>query len=72
MTKEQVRFILGSPVIVDTFNTDTWYYTYRFKSGRDEKLNIEKTFKILFKDGKISSAEGSYELPESFYVPIKH
>ena len=29
MTKEQVKFILGSPVVVDAFNNDTWNYVYK-------------------------------------------
>ena len=33
MTKEQVKFILGSPVVVDAFNDDSWHYVYKLKSG---------------------------------------
>ncbi len=33
-TREQVRFILGSPLIVDTFHGgDRWDYLYRFQPG---------------------------------------
>jgi len=70
MTKEQVKFVLGSPVVVDSFYDDTWYYVYRFKSGRDRSFDVEKQFIIKFKDNKLVSAEGDFELPESFYVPM--
>jgi outer membrane protein assembly factor BamE len=70
MTKEQVKFILGSPVVEDTFNKNIWHYVYRFKSGRSEELDIKKQFTITFEDNKVVNAEGDFELPESYYVPM--
>ena len=70
MTKEQVKFILGSPVIVDTFDKDTWNYVYRFKSGRNEKLDSQKNFTIKFADDKLISADGDFELSENFNTPF--
>ena len=48
MTKEQVKFVLGSPVVVDSFQDDTWHYVYRLKSGRSEKYNKQKNFTVVF------------------------
>ena len=48
MTKEQVKFVLGSPVVLDSFNKDIWHYVYRFKSGRSEALNVNKEFVLTF------------------------
>jgi outer membrane protein assembly factor BamE len=70
MTKEQVNFILGSPVIVDTFDSDTWNYVYRFKSGRSEKLDKQKIFTVKFEDDKLISAEGDFTLSENFNTPF--
>jgi outer membrane protein assembly factor BamE len=70
MTKEQVKFILGSPVLVDAFDNDTWNYIYRFKSGRSEKLNMQKNFTIKFEDEKLVSAEGDFTLSKNFNVPF--
>ena len=72
MTKEQVKFVLGTPILIDTFEKNTWYYLYDFKSGKDEKLNIRKEFKVVFTDDKLSHAEGDFELPESYYTPIEN
>ncbi len=72
MTKEQVKFILGSPVIIDTFEKDTWHYVYIFKSGRSEKFNAEKRFIIRFENNKVVSAEGDFELSENFNTPMEN
>jgi outer membrane protein assembly factor BamE len=72
MTKEQVKFILGSPVVLDAFDEDTWYYVYRFRSGRDEIFNIKKDFTIKFVENKLSSAEGDFTLGENFNTPMEN
>jgi len=70
MTKEQVKFILGSPVMIDTFDKNSWNYIYRFKSGRSKKLNIQKSFIVKFENDKLISAEGDFELSENFNTPF--
>lgn len=70
MTKEQVKFILGSPIMIDSFDTDTWNYVYRFKSGRSEDLNMQKSFIIKFEDDRLVSAGGDFELSENFNTPF--
>ncbi len=70
MTKEQVKFILGSPVVIDAFNKDTWHYVYKFKSGRSEKLNMQKTFVIKFEENKLISATGDFKVSENFNIPF--
>lgn len=72
MTKEQVKFVLGSPVMVDSFNDDIWHYVYRFKSGKSASLNSEKKFIVKFEDNKLVSAEGDFELPESYFEKMVH
>lgn len=70
MTKEQVKFILGSPVLVDAFDNDTWNYIYRLKSGSSKKLDAQKNFTIKFEDDKLISANGDFELSENFNIPF--
>jgi len=72
MTKEQVKFILGSPVVLDAFDEDSWYYVYRFKSGRDKNFNVSKNFTIKFVDNKLVSAEGDFTLSENFNTPMEN
>jgi len=70
MTKEQVKFILGSPVLIDSFKDDTWHYVYKFKSGRNAKFDTEKKFIIKFKEDKVISASGDFTLSENFNTPM--
>ncbi|RMG27455.1 MAG: outer membrane protein assembly factor BamE, partial [Gammaproteobacteria bacterium] len=34
MTREQVRYLLGTPLVQDTFHPERWDYVYYFKPGR--------------------------------------
>ncbi len=70
MTKEQVKFILGSPVVVDAFNNDTWNYVYKLKSGRNKDFDIKKQFIINFANDKLVSASGDFELSDKFNTPF--
>jgi len=72
MTKEQVKFVLGSPVIVDSFHNDTWNYVYRLKSGKSEKFNAQKKFTVVFENDHLVSSFGDFELPESYNTPIEN
>jgi hypothetical protein len=36
LSREQVRFILGSPLVADMFHADRWDYVYRFQPGHGE------------------------------------
>jgi len=33
MTRRQVRFIMGSPMVADVFHQDRWDYIYRYQPG---------------------------------------
>lgn len=72
MTKEQVKYVLGSPVVIDSFESDTWHYVYQFNSGRNEKFNARKDFIIIFKDNLLESASGDFELSENFNTPYEN
>lgn len=37
MSPNQVKFILGAPLIQDTFNENRWDYYYSLKSGRTDE-----------------------------------
>ena len=51
MNKEQVRFVLGSPLIVDSFHPDRWDYIYLFTPGYGEEQRRQLT--IIFDRGEV-------------------
>jgi outer membrane protein assembly factor BamE len=48
MTRNQVRFLLGTPMLTDIFHADRWDYTYTIRRGHGE-TEIERL--TLFFDG---------------------
>ena len=36
MTRSQVRFVLGTPMVIDPFDADRWDYVYTLQRGRDK------------------------------------
>ena len=71
MTKEQVEFVLGRPIVKDSFDPDTWYYVYEMKRGMTTRgEDFRKELVIKFTDNKLSSAEGDFELDPAFITPL--
>lgn len=64
MSKRQVRFILGTPLVEDTFNQDRWDYPYRMSNGQD--VMTEAQFTVHFDGDKLATVTGDY-LPEWAY-----
>jgi outer membrane protein assembly factor BamE len=56
MSQDQVRFILGTPLLVDIFHADRWDYVYRFKLGSGEVQ--ERRMAVFFVDGKLDHLDG--------------
>lgn len=56
LTRDQVRFILGSPLVADIFHADRWDYIYRFKPGKGEIQ--DRRFTVFFVDNKLSRVAG--------------
>ncbi len=55
MTKSQVLFVMGSPLIVDTFRDNRWDYVYIWREKGD--LIEQKRLTIYFDDDKLVNIE---------------
>jgi outer membrane protein assembly factor BamE len=55
-TREQVRFILGSPLVSDMFHADRWDYIYRLQPGRGEAE--QRRIAVFFQDEKLVRVGG--------------
>lgn len=56
MTPDQVRFVLGSPLVIDVFHSDRWDYIYRFKPGAGEAE--QRVVSVFFVDGVLDHVAG--------------
>jgi len=56
LTREQVRFILGSPLVADMFHVDRWDYVYRYRPGRGETQ--QRNLAVFFQDNKLTRVSG--------------
>jgi len=61
MTRDQVRFIMGSPLLNDIFHENRWDYPFRFARG-DGELTTSSVVLHFDKEGKLERFEGG-ELP---------
>lgn len=58
MTRSQVRFILGTPLITDTFAPDRWDYFYSLK--RPNRTELRERVSVYFVDDKLARLSGDY------------
>jgi outer membrane protein assembly factor BamE len=56
MTKEQVRFILGTPMVTDIFHSDRWDYVY-WREAPNGKRETRKVT-VLFEQGQLARVDG--------------
>lgn len=57
MEKNKVRYIMGSPLVVDVFHEDRWDYLYSFQSGSGQREQRRVT--LYFKDDRLASIDGN-------------
>jgi outer membrane protein assembly factor BamE len=58
MTKSQVRFIMGTPLIEDTFNQDRWDYYYSLDPAKGEE--VRERVAIFFDNDQLVGFRGDY------------
>lgn len=60
VTREQVRFVLGTPLLTDIFHADRWDYVFRLQKRSGEVISSRVT--VFFKDNRLARID-SGELP---------
>jgi outer membrane protein assembly factor BamE len=63
MTRNQVRFLLGTPMVDDPFHRDRWDYVYYIKIGRND-ATAKRWVTILFEGETVSEIQRNRELAE--------
>lgn len=64
MTREQVRFVLGTPLLTDIFHADRWDYVYYFKPGQGGELQQRRLI-VYFENDKLASVDGDVVAAEA-------
>jgi outer membrane protein assembly factor BamE len=62
MTRSQVKFLLGSPLLTDNFHPNRW--DYKFQLTRNNVLVQDKLLTLTFEGDKLKSIEGNAMEPE--------
>jgi outer membrane protein assembly factor BamE len=52
MTRNQIRFLLGTPMVDDPFHQERWDYVYYLKLGRDD-VSFTRWVSIFFANDKV-------------------
>jgi outer membrane protein assembly factor BamE len=50
MTRSQVRYLLGTPMVADPFNKERWDYIYYLKKGRTRRVDSRRV--TVYFDGE--------------------
>lgn len=66
MTREQVQYILGTPITIDPFRKDRWNYIFLIQEGWNDP--VQKNLFVIFKDNRLSEIQGDYHLSSSTEV----
>ena len=57
MSKREVRYVMGTPLVVDPFHTDRWDYYYSFLGNRDKKPQRRRVT-VVFVGDRLDHIDG--------------
>ncbi len=57
MTRSQVRFVLGAPLVADPFHPDRWDYYYYLRRS-EEKTGETRRLTVIFKNDTLVTVQG--------------
>ncbi len=64
MTQEQVRFVMGTPMLIDPFDSSRWYYVHFLREGwSDPEI---KNMVLLFSGKVLVDISGDFQKPATF------
>jgi outer membrane protein assembly factor BamE len=65
-TRDQVKFILGTPLLTDMFHADRWDYPFYLARGNGELTKSRVT--VFFKDNQVARIDGGNLPTERQYI----
>ncbi len=64
MTRSQVRYLLGTPMVSDPFNPQRWDYIYRLDSGSQGRREISRAHFVVYYEGDTVSRVEILDRPD--------
>jgi outer membrane protein assembly factor BamE len=64
MSRDQVKALLGTPLLADMFHADRWDYIFYFKRGSTSVVQ-QRDFVVLFAGDRVASWSGGENLPSN-------
>lgn len=68
VTREQVRFVLGTPLLTDIFHADRWDYVFRLQKRSGEVLSSHVT--VFFDNNRVARLDGGNLPTEQEYLAL--
>ncbi len=62
MTRRQVNFVMGTPLVQDPFHQDRWDYVYNYQPGGEPRGQERVT--LYFENDRLSRLEGDFQPSE--------
>ncbi|WP_412479333.1 outer membrane protein assembly factor BamE [Azonexus sp. IMCC34839] len=64
-TRDQVRYILGTPLVTDIFHQQRWDYVYRFQNGQTGQVESRRFVVFFDADGRLERVGGDVLVAET-------
>ena len=61
MTRSQVQFLLGTPMVADSFHRDRWDYAYYYRRGRSPDAD-RRWIVVYFENDRVQRIDRDLEL----------
>ncbi len=58
MTRNQVKFLLGTPAVLDPYRPDQWHYVYYLKTGNNKDYEVRR-MTLSFTEDILTEIDGS-------------
>ncbi|VVE50108.1 Outer membrane protein assembly factor BamE [Pandoraea iniqua] len=67
MTRDQVRQVLGTPLLTDIFHANRWDYVFYFKRGNTSVVQ-ERHLRVYFENDALARWDGGENLPTEYQL----
>jgi outer membrane protein assembly factor BamE len=68
VTRDQVKFVLGTPLLTDIFHADRWDYLFRLKKGNGEVISSRVA--VFFQNNRLVRIDGDQLPTEEEYLAL--